>query len=135
MLRTVLNIRIHRPWGASPPCCASTRRARRAVLLVLAALAVALALLAAPRRARALDPVQWEEPDLALAAPPVQREPEATVTGPAEAAEPPWWNAGFQSTYVFQRKPSFHAPYSGPKSLLPGAENGYTLTATLFATV
>jgi high affinity Mn2+ porin len=47
-------------------------------------------------------------------------------------AEAPWWTAAFQSTYVWQRKPSFAAPYSGPKSLEPAAENGYTLTATVF---
>ncbi|HET7824206.1 MAG TPA: carbohydrate porin, partial [Anaeromyxobacter sp.] len=50
-------------------------------------------------------------------------------------AEAPWWTAAFQSTYVWQRKPSFAAPYSGPRSLEPSAENGYTLTATLFVGV
>ncbi|HEY6100792.1 MAG TPA: carbohydrate porin, partial [Anaeromyxobacter sp.] len=48
------------------------------------------------------------------------------------AAAPARWSAAFQSTYVWQRKPSFDAPYSGPKSLQPAAESGYTLTATLF---
>jgi hypothetical protein len=40
--------------------------------------------------------------------------------------------AGFQATYIWQKKPDFHAPYSGTNSLLPGAETGYTLSATLF---
>jgi hypothetical protein len=48
------------------------------------------------------------------------------------AAPSPWWDSGFQSTYVWQRKPAFAAPYSGPKSLAAAPENGYTLTATLF---
>lgn len=47
-------------------------------------------------------------------------------------AAPSAWAAAFQATYVWQRKPAFAAAYSGPKSLLPTAENGYTLTATLF---
>jgi high affinity Mn2+ porin len=42
------------------------------------------------------------------------------------------WLAGFQATYVYQHKPAFFAAYTGPKSLLPTAETGYTLTSTLF---
>jgi hypothetical protein len=58
------------------------------------------------------------------------------LTAPAATAEP--WGAadrlfaGFQSTYIWQKKPAFHAPYTGDNSLLPGAETGYTLSATLF---
>ena len=40
--------------------------------------------------------------------------------------------AGFQSTYIWQRKPAFSAPYAGTNSLLTEAETGYTLSATLF---
>jgi high affinity Mn2+ porin len=40
--------------------------------------------------------------------------------------------AGFQSTYVWQRKPGFSAPYSGINSLSTAAETGYTLSATLY---
>lgn len=60
------------------------------------------------------------------------------IAGPALAdeappdAEPRRWTAAFQSTYVLQRKLAFSAPYTGPKSLVPEAESGYTLTSTLF---
>src|SRR5512135_3006794 len=40
------------------------------------------------------------------------------------------WNAKFQSTYIWQHKPGFNAPYSGPHSLSPNPENAYTFTAT-----
>jgi high affinity Mn2+ porin len=47
-------------------------------------------------------------------------EPEAT---------PPF---GFhaQATYIWQRKPSFNAPYTGPKSLVPSTEKSYSFTTT-----
>ena len=35
-----------------------------------------------------------------------------------------------QSTYVWQRKPSFDAPYTGANSLVPGRERSYSFTAT-----
>ena len=38
----------------------------------------------------------------------------------------------FQFTTVTQRKSSIRSPYSGPRSLLPGAETASTLTATIF---
>ena len=44
--------------------------------------------------------------------------------------EPERWNAKFQATYVWQRKPSFSAPYTGEKSLLPGRERSYSFTTT-----
>lgn len=37
-----------------------------------------------------------------------------------------------QATYVFQRKPGFHAAYSGPNSLSPQRERSYSFTSTLF---
>lgn len=40
------------------------------------------------------------------------------------------WNAHFQSTYVWQAKPAFDAAYSGPESLLPQRETGYSFSAT-----
>lgn len=40
--------------------------------------------------------------------------------------------ARFQSTYVYQDKPAFNAPYSGPRSLNADKERSYTLTATAF---
>ncbi|WP_354677343.1 carbohydrate porin [Cupriavidus plantarum] len=36
-----------------------------------------------------------------------------------------------QSTYVWQYKPAFSAAYSGPKSLVPSAEHGYSWSATV----
>lgn len=35
-----------------------------------------------------------------------------------------------QATYIWQRKPSFSAAYTGPKSLGPGAEKSYSFTTT-----
>jgi len=41
-------------------------------------------------------------------------------------------DARFQSTYVYQAKPAFDSPYSGPRSLRGDKERSYTLTATAF---
>jgi high affinity Mn2+ porin len=49
-------------------------------------------------------------------------------TTPADAPEA--WNAHFQSTYIWQRKDAFDAPYSGPNSLSPDREKSYSFTAT-----
>ena len=35
-----------------------------------------------------------------------------------------------QATYIWQRKPAFNAVYTGPKSLVPGAERSYSFTTT-----
>lgn len=43
---------------------------------------------------------------------------------------PEAWNAHFQSTYIWQRKDAFDAPYSGPNSLSPDREKSYSFTAT-----
>jgi len=40
------------------------------------------------------------------------------------------WNAHAQATYVWQLKPSFPSAYSGPHSLLPQRETGYSFSAT-----
>lgn len=48
----------------------------------------------------------------------------------ATVVEPENWNAKFQSTYIWQRKPAFFAPYSGAMSLRPERERSYSLTAT-----
>jgi high affinity Mn2+ porin len=50
----------------------------------------------------------------------------------AETVETENWNAKFQSTYVWQRKPSFSAAYSGPNSLSADKERSYSFTATAF---
>ncbi len=56
------------------------------------------------------------------------------LLSPAVLAEPAAdyedWNAKFQSTYNWQRHPSYHAAYSGPNSLTAGAEKMYTFSAT-----
>ncbi|MBV8465673.1 MAG: carbohydrate porin [Burkholderiales bacterium] len=49
-----------------------------------------------------------------------------------DASNAPWWNAHAQSTYVWQHKNGFNAPYSGPQSLMPGDEDGYTLSVTAY---
>lgn len=48
----------------------------------------------------------------------------------AQQDEP--WTARFQSTYVYQSKPAFDSPYSGPRSLRGEKERSYTLTATAY---
>jgi high affinity Mn2+ porin len=40
--------------------------------------------------------------------------------------------ARFQTTYVWQAKPSFAASYTGPNSLSPDRERGYTFSATAY---
>ena len=56
------------------------------------------------------------------------------LAGPAfaqDAAEPtPAFGFHAQSTYIWQRKPAFGAAYTGPKSIVPGAEKSYSFTAT-----
>src|ERR1700682_1292226 len=42
------------------------------------------------------------------------------------------WSAHAQSTYVWQHKNSFHAPYTGPQSLITSRERGYSITATAY---
>lgn len=41
-------------------------------------------------------------------------------------------DARVQSTYVWQNKPGFNAPYTGPNSLVAGREKSYTFTATAY---
>lgn len=43
------------------------------------------------------------------------------------------WNLKGQTTYIWQKKPSFKAAYSGDNSLQPQAEKSYSFSATLFA--
>lgn len=63
-------------------------------------------------------------------APALAQGTEAAAAPPAERSA--WWSAGFQTTYVLQRKAGFETPYDGPNSLVPEPETGYTLSATLF---
>lgn len=63
-----------------------------------------------------------------MAAPPVSADiPEPEKIIPAEI-----WNAKFQTTYIWQRKASFAAPYSGDNSLSTAQEKAYSLTATAY---
>ncbi len=62
---------------------------------------------------------------------------EALTASPAKplrtyGANLDFWNLHFQSTYLWQGKRAFQAHYTGENSLLPQAETGYTLTATVF---
>jgi high affinity Mn2+ porin len=50
----------------------------------------------------------------------------------AEQATQEDWNAKFQTTYIWQKKPSFKAAYSGPNSLLASKEKSYTFTTDAF---
>lgn len=59
-----------------------------------------------------------------------QEEPTPVSLETEKIIAPETWNAKFQSTYIWQRKPSFDAPYSGTNSLSPEREKAYSLTAT-----
>lgn len=54
------------------------------------------------------------------------------LAGMAQTDTEPTPAFGFhaQATYIWQRKPSFSATYSGPKSIVPGAEKSYSFTTT-----
>ena len=53
-----------------------------------------------------------------------------TVSIDADASE--GFNAKFQATYIWQKKPAFYALYSGVNSLLPQAEKSYSFTSTTY---
>jgi hypothetical protein len=83
--------------------------------------------------ALAASPARADDAPVAMATPVTAPEALAPRPTPADpTVEPSRWSAGFQSTYVWQRKPGFAAPYSGPKSLSTEAETAYTLTATAY---
>jgi high affinity Mn2+ porin len=48
----------------------------------------------------------------------------------AQEVQEETWNAHFQTTYIWQKKPSFSAPYTGEFSLRPEPEMAYTFSAT-----
>ena len=48
----------------------------------------------------------------------------------AEDIQEETWNAHFQTTYIWQKKPSFNVPYTGEFSLQSGREKAYTFSAT-----
>lgn len=57
------------------------------------------------------------------------REPQPSTEGDTNEDR---WSAHAQTTYVWQHKDAFHAPYTGPQSLTPDAERSYTWTFTAF---
>ena len=52
-----------------------------------------------------------------------------TLAAPCVRADEAW-NAHVQATYVWQAKPAFDAAYTGPASLAPWRETGYSFSAT-----
>jgi hypothetical protein len=52
-----------------------------------------------------------------------------TLAAPCARADEAW-NAHVQATYVWQAKPAFDAAYTGPASLAPWRETGYSFSAT-----
>jgi high affinity Mn2+ porin len=66
---------------------------------------------------------------------PTDGTPSSAATSIGFPTSPQPWQAGLQATYLWQHHPSFAASYDGPHSLLHQAENGYTLSATLFVGV
>lgn len=54
----------------------------------------------------------------------------ATLPAAAVSQEQETWNAHFQSTYIWQKKPSFTSRYEGPNSLTAARERSYSLTGT-----
>jgi hypothetical protein len=54
--------------------------------------------------------------------------PACALAGDLPATEA--WNAHVQATYVWQAKPAFDAAYTGPASLAPWRETGYSFSAT-----
>ncbi|MES2280468.1 MAG: carbohydrate porin [Pseudomonadota bacterium] len=53
-----------------------------------------------------------------------------TALAQGDAEPTPAFGFHAQATYIWQRKPSFSAAYTGPKSLIPGAEKSYSFTTT-----
>jgi high affinity Mn2+ porin len=93
--------------------------ARPAALTCVAALAVL-------RHADALAQAQ----DLA-ADPSAATRAATPANAQTEAPAAETWNLHAQSTYIWQDKPSFPAAYTGPNSLLPQHETGYSFSGTL----
>jgi high affinity Mn2+ porin len=55
-----------------------------------------------------------------------------SATGAHAEGNTETWNAHVQSTYVWQLKPGFNAPYSGVNSLSPDREKAYSFSGTAF---
>jgi high affinity Mn2+ porin len=68
----------------------------------------------------------------AAACQPALAQPDSPPIATAPGAAAPTFDARFQATYVWQRKPAFDAAYSGPNSLATEAEKSYTFSATAY---
>ncbi|MES2361398.1 MAG: carbohydrate porin [Pseudomonadota bacterium] len=68
-------------------------------------------------------------PNLCLAAPLLFLLPLAAAAQ-TDAEPTPAFGFHAQATYIWQRKPSFSAAYTGPRSIVPGAEKSYSFTTT-----
>lgn len=53
-----------------------------------------------------------------------------TISARAEDTIEEAWNAHFQATYIWQKKPSFSAAYNGTNSLSPFTEKSYSFSST-----
>ena len=76
------------------------------------------------------DSAQTGNENLSAGVPATDTGADAGADAGNKTIEPEKWNAKFQSTYVWQRKPSFDAPYTGAMSLRPERERSYSFTAT-----
>jgi high affinity Mn2+ porin len=56
----------------------------------------------------------------------------AQAAGSATITQDERWLAKFQTTYVWQKKSGFDAPYTGQNSLTPSPEKSYSFSATAF---
>lgn len=74
--------------------------------------------------------VAWMAPALAQPSETVDALSAADSVPSTKLVEPEQWNAKFQATYVWQRKPAFDAPYTGANSLVPQKERSYSFTTT-----
>lgn len=54
----------------------------------------------------------------------------SVVSARAEDTIEEAWNAHFQTTYVWQKKPSFSAPYTGVNSFTSFPEKSYSFSST-----
>ncbi|WP_266170521.1 carbohydrate porin [Dyella subtropica] len=71
-------------------------------------------------------PTAADLPDDRATLPRMSPSPESTDTSEDR------WSAHAQTTYVWQHKNGFSAPYAGPQSLTPAAERSYTMTFTAY---
>ena len=76
----------------------------------------------------------WPIAGFAQMVAPTPQPPGVPVT-PEQAAEVEIenWAVHGQSTFTWMLQPAFHAPYTGPQSLQPGANGRETFDATLYA--